>query len=534
MDILAIITLTLFVALAVNIVLKKINLPTIIGYIVTGVVIAYGLNFHDSSENHTLMQIAEFGIVFLMFSIGLEFSIVRLKQMRYLVFVIGSAQIIITGIFTYLISIFLFSLDSQSALLISLLVPLSSTAIVLKTLNTNGDINKKYGNRSVAILLMQDLAVVPILLVVGLLASTDETLGSAVLNIAISGVILLAALFLIAKYLLEPFFTQVVRTGSDELFIITILFLTIGVSYLSYVLGFSYSLGAFIGGMMIAKTKYKHQVLADLVPFRDILLGVFFITIGMQIHFGSIYKYFDIILIVLTLVLIFKFVIIYGIIRSGANKRVSVKTALSLVQIGEFSLAVLELIRANSLLDEKYSQIILIVIVISMVITPIILKNIARITNIFSTNDLKEIPHSVQEKSNHIIIVGFGDLGQEAARKLKINNIQYVAIDNNIDTYYKYKDLGEKIIFGNAGKKEIVKEAKISSAKAVIVAIDNPDKLYATCNNLLHFVDKSKIIIKLHANIELKKIVDLDLENENIFIENDITSERILQLVRKF
>jgi CPA2 family monovalent cation:H+ antiporter-2 len=527
MDILAIIVITLFIALITNIVLKKLHLPVIIGYIFTGIIIAYSLGFHKS--NHDLTQLAEFGIVFLMFSIGLEFSASKLKKMRFWVFGIGSLQIIITGILSFLVSYFGFNLDAKTSTILALIIPLSSTAIVLNTLNKTGEISRKYGHRSLGILLMQDLAVIPILLIIGFLASSGQTLGTAFIDIIINGTILVVAMFLTAKYLLEPCVNQVVKTSSDELFIIAILFLAIGSSYLAHALGFSYSLGAFIAGMLIAETKYKHQVLADLVPFRDLLLGVFFITVGMQIHFDIIFKYFDIILLVLLLVFALKFLVIFTLIKFKENSRVAIKTAFALVQVGEFSLAALELVHTNNLILEKYSQIILAVIVISMILTPIILKKLDRIADFFVPKVAKTHPFSKLNKTRHIVLIGFGTFGKSVAKDLKKNHKEYLIIENNIDIYHKGLEAQENIIFGNAAKSEILKTADVRSASFVIVAVENLNKINQVCHNLQKFIDKSKIIVRLHSVSDLEVLDFVNLEN--IIIENELTTKQISKII---
>jgi CPA2 family monovalent cation:H+ antiporter-2 len=527
MDILAIIVITLFLALLINIALKKLNLPVIIGYIFTGIVIAYSLDFHENNQD--LTHIAEFGIVFLMFSIGLEFSASKLNKMRFWVFGIGSLQILITGCISFIVSYFMLDLDRQISLMLALIIPLSSTAIVLKTFNKTGEISKKYGHRSLGILLMQDLAVIPILLVIGLLANSDTNLGGAVIDIALSGIILVAALFFIAKYLLEPCVNQVVKTGSDELFIMTILFLAIGASYLAYLLGFSYSLGAFIAGMLIAETKYKHQVLADLVPFRDLLLGIFFITIGLQINFTIIFAELTTILLVLFAVFILKFFVIWGLIRFKENNRVAIKTALSLIQIGEFSLAALELVRFNNLMTEHISQIILAVIVISMILTPLILNNLDKITDIFAPRIVHEHQFSKINKTGHIVLIGFGAFGRGVAKSLDANSNEYIVIENNIDTYHKYKDIEKTMIFGNAAKSEILKNASVRSASFVIVAIDNLSRLNTVCYHLQKLIPQHKIIVRLHSREDLAYLEGINVEN--VLIENDLTTEKIRKII---
>lgn len=528
---LSIIVFTLFTALVLNVILKKFHLPTIIGYIITGTIIAYSFGLHEAVHNHELKEIAEFGVVFLMFTIGLEFSLEHLKKMKYEVFVAGSLQIFITSLIVYLMAYYIFGIEQKISFIVSLAIALSSTAIVLKTFNETGEINKRYGQRSLGILIMQDIAVIPILLIIGFMSSqSDQSIGYILLEMIESSLVLIAILWVFGKYLLEPFFNEIIKTNSEELFVGTVLFLVIGASYLAHTLGFSYSLGAFIAGMLISETKYKHQVEADLIPFRDILLGIFFITVGMQIKFSIIFEYIHIILLLMIAAMILKFIIIYIIVKLNDNKKTALKTALSLVQIGEFSLALLELAGSNDLLGPPYGQVMIITIVLSMILTPIILKNLSFIVDkVHKTENHIEDNDLVSDISSHTIIIGFGEFGQNVAKVLKAESFPYIAIENNIETYHRVKPLNEPVFFGNAVKKEIVKHANVQEAKNIVVAIDNPKKQFQVCHNLLKYVPGDSVIVKVHTANEKIELEELGLKN--IIVENDISSKEVLNLI---
>jgi CPA2 family monovalent cation:H+ antiporter-2 len=529
---LTIIVTTLFISLVANVILKKYELPTIIGYIVTGTIISYGFGLHDAVNNHDLKEIAEFGVVFLMFTIGLEFSIEHLKKMKNEVFVAGTLQIIVTTFIVYILSYYVFGLEKKVSFIIALAISLSSTAIVLKTFNETGEINRRYGQRSLGILIMQDIAVIPILLIIGFMSNDGGKISDILINMLISATILLGLLWIIGKYLLEPFFMEIIKTNSDELFIGTILFLAIGASYLAYSLGFSYSLGAFIAGMLIAETRYKHQAEAELVPFRDILLGIFFITVGMQIDFTIIYSYIHIILLLMIGVMALKFIIIFTIVKINENRRVSIKTALSLIQIGEFSLALLELARANSLIGAPYGQVMIVTIVLSMILTPFILKNLTLVADKLAKRD-ENIELAVDSAllKDHTVIIGFGEFGRSIANVFKNNGELYVAIESNIDNFHKAYQDKEPVIFGNAAQKEILSHANIKDAKGVIIAIDNPHKLYHLCNTIKRYVSNEKIVVKVHSSSEKDSIKDLGINN--ILVENYLTSNAFFELIQE-
>jgi len=528
---LTIIVSTLFVSLIINVILKKVNLPTIIGYIFTGTAIAYSFSLHDAVHNEELKIIAEFGVVFLMFTIGLEFSIVDLKRMKKEVFVTGSLQIFVTALFVYLLSYYILDIEQTVSFIISLAIALSSTAIVLKIFNDTGEISKRYGQRSLGILIMQDIAVIPILLIIGFMSNSSENISSVLFEMSISVIVLLALMIFTGKYLLDPFFRQILKTNSDELFVTTILFLAIGASFLAYNLGFSYSLGAFIAGMLISETHYKHQAEADLIPFRDLLLGIFFITVGMQIHFEIILLYIHIILALLIAVMFLKFIVIFAILKIDEDKRTSVKTALSLIQIGEFSLALLELARTNSLISPSYSQVMIITIVISMITTPFILKKLTYISDLVCNKDDAIVNNDCCDVKlkDHTIILGFGEFGQNIANMLKQNNELYVAIENDIDLYNRSKRDGEPVIFGNATKKRVLDSIGLRFAKKVIIAVNNQKKLYHLCDIVQKNVDTDKIIVKVHSYKEKEMISRLGIQR--IIVENELSSKEVLGMV---
>lgn len=528
---LEIIVTTFLFSLTINTILKKFGLPSIIGYIITGTAVAYLFGLHDAVHNHELKEIAEFGVVFLMFTIGLEFSINHLKEMRYEVFVAGTLQIVITSIIGYVVGFYLLGLEQKLSIVLALAISLSSTAIVLKTFNENGEIYRRHGQRALGILIMQDIAVIPILLLLGFLASSEGSMVEVITTTIIDAILLLLIMFLIGKFLLEPFFIQITKTHSEELFISSILFLAMGSSYLAHEFGFSYSLGAFIAGMLISETKFKHQAEADLIPFRDILLGIFFITVGMQIDFAIIGENISYVAMLLVVIMVVKFIIIYSVVKLKDNKRVSLKTALSLIQIGEFSLAILELARVNNLVYAPYGQIMIVTIVISMILTPLILKHLSTLTDLIIKEEEEEIEPKADYKllENHVVILGFGEFGRSIATALKEVEQPYCIIENNINSYHIGQNANEPIIFGNALKKQILHKASIDRASKVIIAIDNARKLRQACETIIETVPVEKIIIKIHS--ERERVVIKDLGIENIIIENSETVKAVKDLI---
>ncbi|HHD73260.1 MAG TPA: sodium:proton exchanger, partial [Epsilonproteobacteria bacterium] len=366
---LEIIVLTIFIAIISNLFLSRLHIPTIIGYIATGAIITYFMNLTDASQSKTLEIVAEFGIVFLMFTIGLEFSIHHLVKMRKEVFLYGGLQVGLSAVVFYLVGHYYFGVEPKASIVIAAALSLSSTAIVLKILNSNREINKEYGKRSLGILIFQDIMVIPILLMISIFSAESVSLGSLLLKTLFDAAILFVVLWGFGRYILDPFLGEVVKSNSDEIFIGSVLFLVIGASTLAHDLGFSYSLGAFIAGMIISETRYKYQVEADLIPFRDLLLGIFFITVGMQINFSIVAEYYMTILGLLLLFTVVKMSIIYLLLRWTAGQRVALKTSLALFQLGEFGLVVFELAGSHSLVDPTISQVLIVTIILSMILT---------------------------------------------------------------------------------------------------------------------------------------------------------------------
>jgi len=505
-----IIVITIFIATVTNLILTRFHIPTIIGYIATGIIITYFLQLSQATHSEELHTIAEFGIVFLMFTIGLEFSIHHLVKMRKEVFMYGSLQVGLSMLAFFLISFYLFHIDIKASIVIAAALALSSTAIVLKILNSSRNISKAYGKRSLGILIFQDIMVIPILLMITILSSANVSMGGLLLTTAFDAFLLFLALWAFGKFILEPFFNEVVKSNSNEIFIGSVLFVVMGASALAHSLGFSYSLGAFIAGMIIAETRYKHQVEADLIPFRDLLLGIFFITVGMQIDFSVIAAHYLTILGLLLLFTAVKMSVIFLLLLKSAGKRVALKTALALFQLGEFGLVIFELAKNQSLIDPTISQILVVTITISMILTPFVLRNIAGIADFILQHEDKTDTQIKEDKSlhDHIIVLGYGRLGRKISEKLEKHSVEYIAIENNIYNANEGKKEGKSVIFGNAASKTILEAVNIEEAAVVIVALDNTEKLHLICDVLTQVATKAKVVIKVDKFIEKEMLME--------------------------
>lgn len=528
MDILTVIVITLFLSLLLNLILKIFNVSPIVGYIFTGMIIAVFMDFAHINQDY-LAHIAEFGIVFLMFTIGLEFSINRLKQMKKEVFVFGSLQVIITTIFFTYVTYILFSLDMKTSIIIGSALALSSTAIVLKVLNDNGDIHRPYGRNSVGILIFQDLAVIPILLMITLFADSSVSLNDMLLNTLYSAIFVGIVLYLLAKYIIAKFLEYVVNTKVEELFIASILLIVLSSALFAHTFGFSYSLGAFLAGMLIAETKYKYQIEADLVPFRDILLGIFFITVGMQINFDLFIENFLIIITLAISILAIKVVLIFLILRVFTFTKRAVKTALTLAQVGEFSFAVLALASANHLISNEINQIMISVVILSLLFTSLALRYVRQFTDFFykgSTEILKE-PMISAEIQNHIIVCGYSLLGQRIVKQLKNSQLAYVAVEHNGQHVMTGHKRGDIVFFGNAASKLMLNSLYIKNAAAVIIAIDNDEKIRLICETIREIDPNIHIILKITHQVQIDDFADLNINS--IINENEIVATKLVE-----
>ncbi|MGP1485116.1 MAG: cation:proton antiporter domain-containing protein [Campylobacter sp.] len=518
--------LTVFLSIALNVILKKFEIPTIIGYIITGTIIS---EFFYLKSNDYLIHIAEFGIVFLMFTIGLEFSFKHLMTMKKDVFVNGNLQVFISGVVLTFFIYYTIDLAQNSAIIVGLALALSSTAIVLKILNDSGDITQRYGRKSLGILIFQDIAVIPILIMIDMFSSSQTSLDEMLAKTFFGAFILIAILYVIGKYFINWIFYKVIHTNSQEIFIATVFFTVIGSSALSYGLGFSFSLGAFLAGMMIAETEFKHKIEADLIPFRDILLGIFFISIGMQISIPVILSNIIIILYITIGAMTIKALIIFAILMISQSIRVSFKTAVTLSQVGEFALAVFGLMATRELLDANTAQILIASSVLSMFLTPFILKNLNFIADKIEKEVIIEPEQTIKQQTlkDHIVVFGYGNLGQEVVLQIKQRNLPYIVIENALNLVELGRSRGENVFLGNAIQETTFEYACVKSAAAVIVAVSNEQKLELITKTISNYDENIQTVIVISEQERFEEIFN-DLGDNFCFVKQEKALGEIL------
>lgn len=493
---------------------RILGLPAILAYFMIGIVLGpHALGLLEDEESGR--QVAEFGIVFLMFSIGLEFSLPKLYAMRKTLLGLGGGQVVLTLLVSLALGK-LAGLNLATAFIIGAALTMSSTAIVSKILMERVDLNSRHGRLSIGVLLFQDLAVIPILVLIQTLGShSDNWLDVLGLTLLKSSV-LLFLLFKFGKNILNFWFELVAKQRSRELFVLNVLMVTLLMAAATNFAGLSYALGAFVAGMLISETKYRYQVESDIAPFRDILLGLFFISVGMLLDARVLLEHTGLIALLLGLYLLFKMGLIALLTKLyGFELGVGVRTGIILGQAGEFSFVVLALGLQTRLIDGEALQLVLSVAVLSMLVAPFIIQYNGRIARAlvksYTRNSIKSVDtiqeHS-QELRDHVIICGYGRSGQYLGRFLREENIPYVALDMDASRVQEAASAGENVIYGDAGRRSVMEAAGLARAKAVIIS-------YAETRGtmkVLHVIQERHpnlpVIVRTHDDSEMDVLRD--------------------------
>jgi len=492
------ITIALGMSIVVNLVLKRFGISPIIGYILTGVTVAYGFDLRHMADSHTLEMIAEFGVVFLMFTIGLEVSLQRLSTMKTDVFFNGSLQVLLSAGIFFSFAYGVFGISLETALIISMALSLSSTAVVLSYLKSTKEIARPYGQKSTGILIFQDIAVIPILILIGFLSSNGKDISDVLLQTAISALVIVGLLFIVGKRMMTWLLHFSSSSEVDELFMGSVLVIVVASSLLASYAGFTYSLGAFVAGMIIAETRYHHKVESDIAPFKDLLLGTFFVTVGMKIDLALFVTHLSEIMMILLGVLIVKAIIIYGVIRIYSQAKIAFKTAIALSQVGEFSFAIFALAGNNKLIPDELSQILVLVIVLSIVATPIILANLSKISSYFFKDiSVTETFAMLPGRKNHVIVCGYGVVGKFVAKALKAEGVDYVVADNSYKHVEEALRDGQEVYFGDMSKSAILDKLCTKESVSVIVTLDNLDKKRLICETIIRYAPNVKLVVKV-------------------------------------
>jgi monovalent cation:H+ antiporter-2, CPA2 family len=500
---------------------RMLKLPAMLGYLAVGVII--GPNALALAQNSSAVRyLAEFGVVFLMFVIGLEFNLSKLRSMRQHVFGLGALQVALTMLSASVGSLVLawalpqyWQMSWQSALALGGALAMSSTAIVVKLMQERLELESEHGKRVMGVLLFQDLAVVLLLVLIPALAASPDQLVSSLGLAALKATFLIALLLTGGQKVMRWWLTLVARRKSEELFMLNLLLITLGLSYLTEHAGLSLALGAFIAGMLVSETEYKHQVETDIRPFHDVLLGLFFITIGMLLDWRIVLERWPLVLLLTVVPVLFKLVMVAVLARLlGASDGTALRTGLYLAQAGEFGFVLLTLSQQNKLISTTMQSPILASMVLSMLATPFIIMYSNRIVMKLVSSEwlaqslqMTQIAKKSISRDKHVIICGYGRCGQNLARMLEREHIPYMALDLDPDRVRQAAAAGDSVVFGDAARLQAIMAAGLARASAVVITyLDVPSTLKVLSNTRSH-APQVPVIVRTQDDHDLEKLL---------------------------
>ncbi|MBC7901298.1 MAG: cation:proton antiporter [Saprospiraceae bacterium] len=535
----------LLVSVAVAYVSLRVKLPLLVGLMVTGVVIGpYGLGLVKDIAG--VEMLAEIGVMLLLFTIGLEFSLARLREMKRLVLIGGGLQVILT-IAAVAAAATLFGRGMGQAIFFGFLVALSSTAIVLKTYVERNEVDSPHGRAAIGVLLFQDVSIVFMMLAVPLLGGQDVVSFTSIL-LQLGGSLLAMVVIVVGAWFFIPkFLNRVVMLKSPEVLLLTVVLLCLGMSWVTSHFGLSLALGAFIAGVVLADTDYNHQITAEVLPFRDVFNSVFFVSIGMLLSLAILWENVGTVIVLVLCLIAGKALIIWGIIRIlGFPQRVATITALGLAQIGEFSFILAKSGRNAELLPDSDYQSFLAASIISMIATPFLIGAAPRI-GYFVQNWLKdgttmEMDNSEEDDihltssgglQQHVIIVGYGLNGRNLARVLRAVGVPYVILEVDAVVVRRAKDKGEKINFGDATRREVLAHAGIDNAWALVLAMSDPHAARRTVGQAHKLNEKLHIIVRTRYVSEITELYGLGA-NEVIPEEFETSIEIFSRVLHRY
>ncbi len=492
-------------ALLANLIFQRFRIPSILGFILAGVLAGphvFGLETNPKD----LELLSEIGIMLLLFTIGIEFSIKDLMKIRKTVFLGGGMQVSVTTLLVFAVAYSL-GYTWQLSVFFGFLVALSSTAIVLKVMQEQSTLTKPFGRGSLGVLIFQDLIVVPMIMIIPFLTGNMSDPGTELLWMLVKVIALILFTIFGSRYLIPPLLHAVARTQKQEFFLLTILIIGFGVALLTEWLGLSLALGAFLAGLIISETDYNHEAFGNIVPFRDIFTGFFFVLIGMFLNLNfMIENVWLIIILTFSAVLLKTIIASSSAYLSGYRMGIAIIMGFSLSQIGEFSILLAQTGIQYELISEYYYQLFLSVALISMILAPFIIKLSPQIVAKIFTSSFyhTRLKVSSDERStenynkleNHLVIIGMGVNGHNIAHAAEYAKIDYVIIDNDADLVQKEKNNGEPIMFGNAENKAVLKEAGVSRAGTVVIALKLASVTYTAIQNVRNLNKNAHIIVR--------------------------------------
>ncbi len=510
------IIIILLSAVFVTTALKRLNLPPVLGYLIVGAVVGpYGLKL--LSNTHAIQQLAEFGVVFLMFTIGLEFSVAKLLSMKRLVLGLGGLQVTLTTLIVVGVSYYL-GTNLTTSIVIGGVVAMSSTAIVIKQLQEQFELNTPHGHNAVGVLLFQDVAVIAFLILLSSLTGNGQSILLPLFLALLKAVAVMLIILVGGRWILRPLFHIIASAKSLELFTLAVLLVTLSAAWLTELMGLSMALGAFLAGMMLGETEYRHQIEIEIRPFRDLLLGLFFITIGMLLDFSHLPEIWLSVLVILVGLIVFKTLIVTALSRFfGSNSYDAWRTGITLAQGGEFGFALLTVAIDQKLLEGEHNQIILAALIFSLALSPFLIRYNGHLARLFVPKTAK-ICETSQEKSieetagylkNHIIICGYGRVGQHVARILETEGFEFIALDMDPERVQSAQLAGERVNYGDSQNLNMLAAAGIARAKALIISFNDVHASKIITPQVRKLFPDLPILVRTQDDVALKELLEL-------------------------
>ena len=491
---------------------RSLNLPPVLGYLIVGAAVGpHAMNLMPDTGG--ARYLAEFGVVFLMFTIGLEFSLPRLYSMKRIVFGLGAMQVLGCILLVTLVG-GVAGLGWRASFALGGTLAMSSTAILSKLLSDRLELDSRHGRETIGVLLFQDLAVVPLLILIPALSRpAEEMLGTLALA-TVKAVVMLSLVLFLGQKLMRRWFFEVARQRSAELFMLNVLFITLGLAWLTESAGLSMALGAFLAGMLISETEYRYHVEEDIKPFRDVLLGLFFVTVGMFLDVGEIVLRLPAVLGMLAALLLGKFVLVGAASRVlGSSQGTAARTGLWLCAGGEFGFVLLSQIDGARLLPPVLSQVVVAALVLSMLLAPLIVQYSEKLV-------LRLVPSEWMSRSlqltniatqsmfvdKHAILCGFGRNGQYLGRLLEQEGITYIALDLDPERVREAAAAGETVVFGDAAKRETLIAAGINRASVVVVTYADTDAALRALSQIRACRPDVPVVVRTADEVDLDKL----------------------------
>jgi len=501
--------------LAVVVGLRRLRLPMILAFLIVGMVVGpHALGWVEATETtHTL---AEFGVVFLLFALGLEFSLPRLIAMRGEVFTLGGLQVAGTTAAVAAAG-WAFGLSLPVAILLGGAVAMSSTAIVLRQLTEQDELNRTHGRLAFGVLLFQDLAIVPFLALAGVLAAPQEQYTTMEITLAVGkAAVALIVVLASGRWLLRPLFHEIAASNAPELFTFAVLFVAIGASAATHAAGLSFALGAFLAGMMLAETEYRYQVEAGIRPFRDTLLGLFFVTIGMQLDVPELIAHLPVVLALLAGILLIKATIVTLAARPFAGQWFkALRAGIVLSPGGEFGFALIAMLLDNRLIGPRFTQPLLAAITLSMLVAPFLIRHNKRIARVLLRQDGPErsglerieAANLALARREHVILCGYGRVGQNVARVLEGEGFEFLAMDLDPMRVRSALAAGDAVIYGDAADDGVLKSAGLERATAIVVTFSDTARSLAIVRAVRRLRKELPILVRAIDDTHLENLL---------------------------